>query len=137
MPIRRLPARKKPEPTIALINVVFLMLIFFLIAGSLAPPLDRDVRLVATEELEGRAPPDAAVVLADGTLRWRGQVVTEDQVVAHAREIAPVDLPEDEKPDVRLVPDRDLPAETLLRINKQLREAGAGKVWLITERGLQ
>ena len=34
------------EPTIALINIVFLMLIFFLVAGTLAQPLDSALKLV-------------------------------------------------------------------------------------------
>ena len=33
--IRSVPQRRRRDPTIALINVVFLMLIFFLIAGIL------------------------------------------------------------------------------------------------------
>ena len=37
--------KKHREPTIALINVVFLMLIFFLVAGRIAPPLDADLQL--------------------------------------------------------------------------------------------
>ena len=56
------PPAKKPEPAIALINIVFLMLIFFLIAGTLAPPLDKDLTLVRTAGLEGREPPDALVL---------------------------------------------------------------------------
>ena len=44
--------RKRPtrEPTIALINIVFLMLIFFLVAGTLARPLERELRLVQAQE---------------------------------------------------------------------------------------
>ena len=34
------------EPTIALINIVFLMLVFFMVAGTLSTPLDKDVPLV-------------------------------------------------------------------------------------------
>ncbi|HBR39356.1 MAG TPA: biopolymer transporter ExbD, partial [Sulfitobacter pontiacus] len=38
-------AKSKPqrEPTIALINIVFLMLVFFMVAGTLAQPLDPDL----------------------------------------------------------------------------------------------
>ena len=43
-------AKSKPqrEPTIALINIVFLMLVFFMVAGTLAQPLDPDLKLVET-----------------------------------------------------------------------------------------
>ena len=48
------PSLARPkEPTIALINVVFLMLVFFMIAGTLAPPLDPDLSLIKAEDLDG------------------------------------------------------------------------------------
>ncbi len=124
MPLRRTPERQTREPTIALINVVFLMLIFFLIAGSVAPPLDPRVALVDTTELEGRAPPDAAVILPDGTLEMRGETVSLAEIVA-------------ENPTPRLVPDRSLAAADLVAISRGLREAGAEEVWIVTERGLE
>ncbi|HBT01217.1 MAG TPA: biopolymer transporter ExbD, partial [Citreicella sp.] len=38
--MRKVRQKTEREPTIALINIVFLMLIFFLVAGTLAQPLD-------------------------------------------------------------------------------------------------
>lgn len=115
------------EPTIALINIVFLMLIFFLVAGTLAPPLDGALRLVRTADLEGAAPPDALVIRADGTLRYRGMAVAS----------ASDWWSEQDSAVARLVPDRDLPAQTLVQIGRALREAGAERVVVVTERGLQ
>ena len=133
MALRRPAERRKGEPTIALINIVFLMLIFFMIAGALAPPLNARVELVDTADLDGRAPPDAAVVLADGSLLLREQPVDAAAVAARAREQDPAS----EAPAVRLVPDRNLPAATLLALAANLRDAGAGDVWLVTEKGLE
>ncbi|ABD55045.1 ExbD/TolR family protein [Jannaschia sp. CCS1] len=124
MSLRRPPVKQVREPTIALINVVFLMLIFFLIAGSVAPPLDPRVALVDTTELEGRAPPDAAVILPDGTLEMHGEAISLTQIIA-----------DDSTP--RLVPDRALPAADLVAISRALREAGAEEVWIVTERGME
>jgi len=70
--IRPPAPRRTRDPTITLINIVFLMLIFFLIAGTIAPPLDPGLELVDTSGLEGREPPDALVLLKDGTLSFRG-----------------------------------------------------------------
>lgn len=126
MALRRPPPRRKGEPTIALINIVFLMLIFFMIAGALAPPLDSRIALIDAETLEGRSPPDAAVVLADGSLLYRGDSVSAGVVVARAGDAG----------GVRLVPDRDLPASRLMGIASDLMAAGATEIWLITERGL-
>ncbi|MET4104379.1 biopolymer transport protein ExbD [Roseovarius sp. MBR-78] len=122
--------RNRPEPTIPLINIVFLMLIFFMAAATLAPPLDGDVRLVRTADLEGRAPPDALVIHADGQLMFRGAGLPDA-----AAYIAT--LPDAGRETVRIVPDADLPAPTLLRLGTALRAAGAGRVVMVTERGLQ
>ncbi|RKF16826.1 biopolymer transporter ExbD [Roseovarius spongiae] len=128
--MRRARASTRREPTIALINVVFLMLVFFMVAGTLAQPLEQGMNLVRTVELEGRSPPDALVIRADGTLTYRGSEITSPAAYLPRRE-------DTASPDVRLVPDRDLPARDLVRIARELRAAGAGRVMVVTERGLQ
>ena len=116
--------RRRAEPTIALINIVFLMLIFFMIAGALAPPLDGDVDLIDTRDLAGRAPPDAPVLMADGRLVYRGAPVEVSEIV-------------DPGQPVRIVVDRAVPARLLMARVAALRGAGAREVWIITARGLQ
>ncbi|SMX30862.1 ExbD/TolR family protein [Octadecabacter ascidiaceicola] len=130
MPLTKPSRRTQSEPTIALINIVFLMLVFFMIAGALAPTLDEDIRLISTAELEGRAPPDTTVLRADGTLFLRGEVVTVQQAV-EASMLGPNGA------DLRLVADREVPAKTLMSRVAELRGAGAESVWLVTERGLE
>jgi len=128
--MRRAAPRSKREPTIALINIVFLMLVFFMVAGTLAPPLDRKLALVSTAELEGRPPPDALVIHADGTLSFRG--VRQSDADIYVSSLSP-----DAREDVRVVPDRALPAAQLVALGHDLRRAGAGKVIIVTERGLE
>ena len=123
--------RAKPEPTIALINIVFLMLIFFIVAAQIAPPLDGEVRLVSTAELENREPPDALVIMPDGLMKYRGALVTPAHYVTIKQEANPDDLKA-----IRLVPDRELPAARLIDIGRQLRGLGAGKIMLVTEQGI-
>ena len=122
---------RKPEPTVALINIVFLILIFFLIAGTLAPPLDPDLTLINTSALEGREPPDALVAHADGSLTFRQQAVTIADYLA--------DFPrdDDEPRTVRIVPDQNLPAVDLIALGDELRAAGAARIFIVTERALQ
>ncbi|MFN4155157.1 MAG: ExbD/TolR family protein [Paracoccaceae bacterium] len=120
------PPRRRAEPTITLINVVFLMLIFFLVAGQVAAPVDRDIRLIEAEALATRAPDDALAVRADGTTLWRGDETTPEAFAA-ARIAEGAEV-------LRLVPARDLPAQDLLRIANSLRAAGATEVRLVTER---
>lgn len=124
------PRTAQREPTIALINIVFLMLVFFMVAGTLAQPLDRSLDLVRTADLEGRAPPDALVIHPDGRLVYRG--ADQLDVAAYLKGLS------DEQRDViRLVPDRELPAADLVALTRDLRAAGAQRVILVTERALQ
>ncbi|GAB5435280.1 ExbD/TolR family protein [Falsiruegeria mediterranea] len=124
--IRQPTTRRKRDSTIALINVVFLMLIFFLIAGTVAPPLDPELTLVDTSELEGREPPDALVLRQDGTLNFRGTSV-EPAAYMDQHEAGPV----------RIVPDRNVAGQRLIQITGQLRRAGATSVFVVTEQALR
>lgn len=121
--------RARIEPTIALINVVFLMLVFFMVASTIAPPMDRDLSLVRTSDLDGRGPPDTLVVHPDGRLTYRGDAIASAQDFYSAR-------PEDAPEEVRIVPDRALPATTLVDLARELRAAGASSVVIVTQRGL-
>jgi len=131
MALAPLPLRRRPEPMIALINIVFLMLVFFLVAAAIAPPLDRSVRLVQADDIEGRAPPDAAVIRADGTMVYRGAEITSEAYLAARLSEASGAVA------LRLVPDRDLPAARLVAIAAELRRGGAEETWIVTERGLR
>ena len=119
--------RQKPEPTIALINIVFLMLIFFLIAGTLTQPLDDALKLVRTADLDRAAPPSGLVIHADGRIQSGGADINDlaAYVAGH------------DNNTFRLIPDRALPAETLLRISADLQAAGAETLLIATERALQ
>jgi biopolymer transport protein ExbD len=126
--MRRL-AKAKPErePTIALINIVFLMLIFFMVAGTLARPLDPKLQLVNTASLEGRAPADALVILPDGRLIFQGAPVADATGFMRA-------LSTEQRKIVRVMPDQALAANTLVHVVRSLQSAGAHQVLLVTER---
>lgn len=126
--LRKSHFSSRREPTIALINIVFLMLIFFLIAGTLVAPLEADLKLVDTSELEGTAPPNALVLNADGQLSFRGEEISATAYLAA--------LSEAERANLRLVPDRAVPAATLVKVAAALKSAGAGAVILVTEKAL-
>ncbi|MBR3370382.1 MAG: biopolymer transporter ExbD [Rhodobacteraceae bacterium] len=119
--------RARPEPNIALINIVFLMLVFFLIAGSLAPRPDPEVTLVSLSDIATAPPSDALVLLADGTLRLDGQAVSLPDAVAQLADDA----------QVRLLPDRAAPAAQLVQTAQALRMGGVGKLVLVTQEGVK
>ena len=123
--MRKATNRRASEPTIALINIVFLMLIFFMVAGTLAPPLDPDLKLVDTKTLEGRDPPNALVMTADGALRFRGQTVDGPE---------PYLATLNDRSQARVVPDRAAPAADLIALAQRLKAAGAEQVFIVSER---
>lgn len=125
--MRRARRSSGREPTIALINVVFLMLVFFMVTSRVAPPMERGLTLVRTSELELRPPPDALVLTADGALRFRGEAVA-DPAAFVAMQDGEV---------VKIVPDRALDAQRLVAVSGALRRAGAGRIVIVTERALE
>ena len=132
------PAVKPPrENTIALINIVFLMLIFFLIAGTIAPPLDNDVELIKSSDAD-----PALFITEEGALRFQGKSVTPESYIALAREQGIGTDSDNGDPDatqevglsVKIAADGKLPATGLIAVIDQLKNAGAGKITIITER---
>lgn len=155
MKLQRDRNRKLPtENTIALINIVFLMLIFFLIAGSIAPPIDSEINLIKTADASPVAPPLALFVTKDAELRFRGTMVTPASYIAQLRTMGDQNpkkpntdhtalrdneqlmsaTPAPAGPAVRLAADGNLPAPGLVAVVDQLRRAGAGSVTIVTER---
>lgn len=126
-------ARRKAEPTITLINVVFLMLIFFLVAGTLSPMMDSEVSMIDTSQAERTAPPEALSVRADGTLHFRGQRVSLDDWAAS--DVAASARAAGEPP--RIIADRNLPASDLVALATDLRAIGFERIAVVTERGAQ
>lgn len=123
---------KRHESTVALINIVFLILIFFLIAGTLAPPPDPAIRLITTDKAPRQAPPDADAlfITRDGAMRQDVAPVNVSEIMAEFRNRS--GLGTGEPPAIRLVVDRALPATKLLDIITALKAQGAGRITIIT-----
>ncbi|OUD08121.1 hypothetical protein BVC71_15040 [Marivivens niveibacter] len=127
MALRQPISRQRQEPTIALINIVFLMLVFFLVAGTITANQAGDVNLVTVADLAGQQPADAVVIYADGSIYLRGEPVdVQSAVLAMSSDTSDV---------VRLMPDRDLPAQELVRIAGEFANSGAKNIVVVTERG--
>lgn len=112
--------RSNREPSLGLINIVFLMLIFFLVAGHIAPRPDARLTLVRADAMQAAPPDDAVLVLPDGTLLRAGASIGLQDAAASGA--------------VRLMPDRALPAEALVALARDLAAAGATSVILVAER---
>ena len=115
----------KREPIISLINIVFLILIFFMVAGSLSTKRASGIEFAQTEGLECCSEEDALDILADGTLVLQGNpLVSVEQFIAQTESL---------EVTVRLRPDRNYPASELLTLVKVLQTAGAKHIVVLTE----
>jgi biopolymer transport protein ExbD len=129
----KLPQRREPpENTIPLINVVFLMLIFFLFAGS-----------VARDDARKIEPP--LNILEDETIRSTGALIIDQQgrTFAGDTEIGVADWlatrgeADGTNSPVKVAADGFLKADALKKVLHDLKDAGRTDIVLITRRGSQ
>ena len=114
----------KAEPTISLINIVFLILIFFMVAGTLSSPSET-VSFVQTEGLECCTSPDAVEINAAGAVFCESQKFSSVAALLDTRE--------DDFSQIRLLPDRELPANDLLSVIGTLKDGGVERIVVVTE----
>lgn len=132
MHFERSQRRNDEERILPLINVVFLLLIFFIIAGQLAATDPFEVEPV-TSASEAPAEVPELVVLAgsDGRLALNGQIMNEAELKsAFAAHLDRDGI--DEVPPVRLKADGRAEAGRIIAVMEILREAGAQKIRLLT-----
>lgn len=125
---------RQMENTITLINIVFLMLIFFLIAGTIAPTAAPKVNAIKTSQAEEAQQESMLGIRLDGTLVYEGKDITPEAYAALASEEAEGS---GEEPVIRVLPDQDLPAKTLLDVVSALHEASGAKIIVYSERARQ
>lgn len=116
------------EPVLPLINVVFLLLIFFMVAGRLAPGLPADVM-----------PPKSTVASGDSNQPIRLVVNRDGRLFWHDEPMALADMPDrldgisKDRP-VQLLTDAEIPVSLLRPALSALRDAGITDVLLVTRR---
>jgi len=124
--------RAPPENTIPLINVVFLMLIFFLFAGS-----------IARDDARRIEPP--LNILEDETIRSTGALILtpDGKTFAGEQEMSVADWlaqkqadPDAEGGPLKVAADGTLKANELGKILSELKAGGRSDIVLITRRGI-
>ena len=107
--MKRQTQRRQADPVISLINVVFLILIFFMVAGTLTSTSTKGLSFVQTENLECCIAPDALTISSIGEMTYQGKGVATVQSF--------IDMQTDlDAGTVSILPDRELPAVDLLVI---------------------
>ncbi len=123
-PLRRPPER---ESTIPLINVVFLLLVFFIVAGTLSAPRDTGIDFATARGFDPAAlDPHLVYVDAAGGLRVAGRAVDVPGAIAAATA--------GDRPRLTVVPDRRLEAARFLAILAELRAATDRPIAILTQR---
>lgn len=131
MRVKPPPAPRTRDMTTALMDIVFLMLIFFLLAGTVAPPEDRTVSLAESFNAENATPQQLIYIYADGSVHHDGHTVSVDA-------LAPRLLAAQEEGErVKIGADRELPAQDLIDILSELRVHGVTDITLVTQRAAQ
>jgi len=121
------PRRPRGESIVPMINVVFLLLVFFLMTSQLAPPEPVEVTPPAADAADdgAEAGPAALYLAADGTLAFR-ELRGEAAIAAFAAEAGP----ETSAPPA-LRADAQAEARDVAAILSRLRAAGLGEVALV------
>ncbi|GMV63010.1 MAG: hypothetical protein AMXMBFR74_21780 [Parvibaculum sp.] len=126
------PPRRQFETLVPLINVVFLLLIFFLLAGTMTPAENVAVSLPeGTLNDREQDVPTTLIVEADGFV-WLGERVMDAKLSGAMVE---KHLKDTNTKRVAIKADADAPAEAVLQLMEGLREAGVEQVTIMTERG--
>ena len=115
---------------VPMINIVFLLLVFFLLAGTLVPRPPIEVDPVTTQlSPPAEMPAEGLYVAASGQMFYRQQPIDLEGLTDAARPHA--DGP---RPAIDVVVDRRLEARVLFQVMDALGTAGFVNVELVTER---
>lgn len=117
------------ENVLPLINIVFLLLIFFLVAGAITIPDLFPVEPPVSDSETPATPVETIVLIgADGQLSLQNQLIAADQLHALARAII------EQKPlqPFKLKADSQAASGRVIRAIEALRNAGVQQTLLIT-----
>lgn len=115
------------DALLPLINLVFLLLTFFIVAGQLTNEPLPELPGAAQQQQE-RAPEADLMVAADGQWKVQGKVLGEEQL------LAALPQPDDNNP-LRIAADQSLTMSDLEALLSVLEQGGYTEVLLLTEPG--
>ncbi|MEQ1951986.1 biopolymer transporter ExbD [Mesorhizobium yinganensis] len=108
-----------------MINIVFLLLLFFLTTGSLINPEEKQSTIPFTRNLPlERLPRPLLLMESDGSLFLDGRAISRDALVEAAR--AAIEATGRTDTPLNLLAQRDMAAAGFLNVAETLRAAGIG-----------
>lgn len=131
MKLARSPRKKREPDLTSLINIVFLILIFFLVAGALRPFSARDIQLAVVEpQAADRVAPGRLIIHSDGQMTYAGQSFAGLDIV----DAIDQDPRLDRTAPFVIVADGRYPASELLKTVTKIRSKGIRTISVMTER---
>ena len=122
---------KDQENLIPLINIVFLILIFFLIATVIRPFSAKDLTLAkAVEDETFQKLPNTLVISKDGQLMVQGKPI----VIETLSEVFGLTDYEGPAKTLNIIADQALPADQLLKIISKVDQKKLGNIKLVIEK---
>lgn len=127
----KLRRRSSDDNMIPLINIVFLLLIFFMVAGQMRAALVADIRL-PDAKLDTPTPPKAVAIQVDrsGQTYLFGKPASVEEIAQQLRA-----LPAEQAINIALQADRDVKAAQLDSLLAALRELSNATTSLYTQNG--
>ena len=118
--------RKPPDFGLAQVNIVLLLVLFFLVVGTIVETSEQAVKLPETTDLPLERLP-RPLLLIDGSDTWQldGEAMTPIETVTYL-----IENPESLR-QVNLLMAQDLPADALFDVLRRLEDTGLG-VALVT-----
>lgn len=126
-------SRREPDLT-SLINIVFLILIFFIVAGTLRPFSARDIELVkVAKDAANTAMPSRLIIRQDGSIRLGGKDVSPLELVG----AVPPGWKQKPGQPLTVVVDGRAPGRRVLEVSRALQALGIKDISVMVERGRQ
>ena len=121
IPVR--PQRRKPDFTLTMINIVFLLLLFFLTTGSLTNRNEAQADIPLTKDLPlEKLPRPLLLITADGQFFLDGQKLSKDMLAAASKSaLAATGNPASA---LNLLAQREMAASDFLDVAEMLRSSG-------------
>lgn len=131
--------KKKPkaDASLPLINIVFLLLLFFLVAGQVSEKLRDDIEPPLSTLLEKGQPPQKGVFISStGDVFFNSIRISAIDVATMSRADAGATKARClAKCPIRIIADHRLEAVTLTKLLKKIRQGGAKDLMLVTVKG--
>ncbi|GAA0781642.1 hypothetical protein E1180_21205 [Roseibium denhamense] len=121
------PPSRPPDSSLALINVVFLLLVFLLVSGTLRPPLPDAFEWAETASKTGGGPLQGSFAIdRDGSIWFAGEMIGAEDIVTT------VPLAGSGNGTLTVQVDRRAPMAAIAKVTARLEGSGITALSLVT-----